>query len=67
MNKLYFAVFMLTVSCGAQEITPEHTIVAINEAFDAHQLVLLGDIHGSVQEHRILIDLVHSKKFSGGK
>ncbi len=64
MNKLYCAILLLTLPFEAQEPAPKDAVVAISEAFRTHQLVLLGDMHGNVQEHRILINLIRSPNFS---
>src|SRR4051812_8863002 len=55
---------LLTISCEAQEIRPSDPVTALNKAFSTHQLVLLGDLHGNVQEHRVLLSLVRSGSFS---
>lgn len=49
---------------AAQEPLPKNPIGAINDAFLSHQLVMLGDMHGNVQEHRLLIGLIQSPGFS---
>lgn len=56
---------LLTISCEAQEIRPSDPVTALNKAFSTHQLVLLDDyLHGNVQEHRVLLSLIHSRSFS---
>ncbi len=58
------AVLLSALSSVAQELTPSNPIDAINDAFSSHQLVMLGDIHGSVQDQRLLLDLIGSRRFS---
>jgi len=64
MIRFYIALLLLLPLVGAaQEPTPTDPVVAINQAFASHDLVLLGDMHGNVQEHRILLNLIHSPEF----
>jgi hypothetical protein len=49
---------------AAQEPIPKNPISAINDAFSFHQLVMVGDMHGNVQEHQLLIGLIQSPEFS---
>lgn len=57
-------ILLLATVCGAQELKPKNPVTALNEAFSSHQIVLLGDLHGNVQEHRVLLSLIQSQEFS---
>lgn len=48
----------------AQELKPKDPVAALNEAFSIRQIVMLGDMHGNVQEHRVLLSLIQSPEFS---
>lgn len=62
--KLFCGALLLAVLCKAQEVRPEDPVTALTQAFSTHQLVLLGDLHGNVQEHNVLLKLIHSPKFT---
>jgi hypothetical protein len=64
MKKPHLIVLMLTLSCYGQEITPRDPISAINQAFETHQLVLLGGPDGSVQQEQLVRTLLLSPQFS---
>lgn len=51
MHRCFRALLLLTIGCSAEQPRPADPITAINKAFATHQLVLLGDLHGSVEEH----------------
>ena len=43
--------------------TPRPAIEAIVDAFTTHQLVALGEIHGSIEQHRLIRQLLRDRRF----
>ncbi len=66
-HALAFTAFLIFLSpvCGAQaDLKPQNATTAVLRAFDTHDLVLLGEIHGNKQEYEWLRALVASPEFS---
>jgi hypothetical protein len=44
--------------------TPQEPVQAISRLFDRYPIVMLGELHGSIQEHDLLEKLVTSREFA---
>jgi hypothetical protein len=49
----------------AAQIQSEDPVRAITKAFDDHQIVMIGDLHGNKQEYELLRKLIASAEFAG--
>ena len=59
------ALVMMSIGCGAQgEPTLEAATPAVLRAFQSHDLVMLGETHGSKQEYEWLRSLVATPEFT---
>jgi hypothetical protein len=62
-----FATILIILSsvCGGQSSAqPENATTAVLRAFDSHDLVMLGEIHGNKQEYEWLRSLVATSQFA---
>jgi hypothetical protein len=57
----------LVFLCSAQNQppNPRDAIQAVVRAFDAHELVLFGEVHGCKQEYEWLRQLIGTPEFAG--
>jgi hypothetical protein len=54
-----------TAGAAAVAAVPRDPVVAIKEAFEAHQLVAIGDNHGNVQIHDLRLLLIRDSRLAG--
>lgn len=63
---IVFATLLVLGSlCLAQrDLKPENATAAVLHAFDTHDLVIFGEIHGNKQEYEWLCSLVRTPEFA---
>src|ERR1700760_4069176 len=65
-SSLVFIVLLVAVLSSGAEIQPkvEGATAAVLKAFDSHDIVMLGEIHGNEQEYEWLRTLIETTEFA---